>query len=94
LKRQALSFTPPPGMVGVYAIRPFAITNATVWFQMSLDRHKFGPLGASSCLFGLAPPGIHVLHMTVRHGAAESFTAGAGTNYFFTVTPGLAGPPD
>jgi len=102
LKQQALSFTPPPGMAGVYAIRPYQLAGSAILFDISLDYLEFGSLATDSYLFGLVPPGMHVLRvpraggqgaqLTGPGGVGADFTAEAGRNYFLQLTVGWNAP--
>jgi hypothetical protein len=97
MKQQALSFTPPPGKAGVYVIHPYQIsfgvgglvgnTMMRESSQVNLDYQEFGQVDFNTYLFGLVPPGDHVLSSgdIVSSTKVVHFTAEAGKNYFFMV---------
>jgi hypothetical protein len=96
LKQQALSFTPPPGMAGVYVIRPWKLASGGTLFNASIDYQVYSSLDLDSYLFGLVPAGLHVIN-TPHYGigtvvnASTYFTAEAGSNYFFKIAPAVNG---
>ena len=91
IKHQALSFAPPPGKAGVYVIRPYHMLGSAVLENVSLDYQVFGALVTSSYLYGTVSPGLHTLRCTdLPSAVVVPFTAGASTNYYFTVRASLA----
>ena len=86
IKQQALSFTPPPGMAGLYLIRPYHFAGAAVLWKAQLDYQEFGSLKTSSYLYSAVLPGKHLLR-TGAHGdaGATTFIAEAGKNYYFSM---------
>lgn len=91
-KKQALSFSPPPGKAGIYLTRPRAMSKNSVLFNVDLDGEEFGRLEPSSYLFGLVTPGVHYLRSRDRSGSSAPFTAEEGRNYFFSIKPGWSAP--
>jgi hypothetical protein len=82
VERQALAFAPPPGMAGLYVIRPHHFVGGLAVFPISIDDgEKLGILKMNSYLFAVVPPGEHVL---LNNPKPVSFTAEAGRNYFFS----------
>lgn len=76
MRRQALSFSPPPGMAGVYVIHPLQVSFVPLVVvpipqaglatmressQINLDYQEFGQVDYNTYLFGLIPPGEHTL---------------------------------
>jgi hypothetical protein len=89
MKQQALSFTPPPGKAGVYAIRPWSYVGYGVLFKITLDYHELGSLAPSSYLFAVVIPGKHIFRVVNADTDTDTtFTTEAGKNYFFTFKPG------
>jgi hypothetical protein len=97
MKQQALSFAPPPGKACIYVIRPYHFYNDSYYghsgnpFNISLDYQAFGSLDVNSYLFGVVPPGKHILgssdtDMFDPGSNSGSFIAEAGKNYYFTAT--------
>jgi hypothetical protein len=87
VQQQAMSFTPPPGMAGIYVVRPSQFTARPFNFEIQLDANKFGLLPRDSYLFGLVPAGDHALGAKVLASGAGTmvtrrFHAEAGKNYF------------
>jgi hypothetical protein len=103
MKQQALNFAPPPGKAGIYVIRPYHFFKDTVYsgsdilLNINLDYQQFGSVNTNSYLFGLVPPGKHILGSSIPDMFASdskggNFTAEAGKNYYFTVTgAGISG---
>lgn len=93
LKQQALTFAPPSGMAGVYAIRRPGLGSA-ILFDVALDYQDWGSLATSSYLFGFVAPGDHILSAPraggrrTPPGAGIHFTAEAGRDYYFRITAG------
>lgn len=87
LKQQALSFTPPPGMAGLYVIRPYHFAGSAVNYIFRLDYQDFGSLETKSYLYSPILPGKHFLRQgQVDSGFhAETFVAKAGQNYYFSI---------
>jgi hypothetical protein len=92
MKQQALSFSPPPNMAGLYVIRPYHIAGSAVSWVVRLDYQDFGSLGTSSYLYSAILPGKHFIRMG-KNGdyGMETFMAEAGKNYYFTMKPSLSG---
>ena len=97
VKQQALSLTPPPGKAGVYVIRIYKFIGHLIPIDTTLDYQEFGSLKTDSYLFGVVPPGEHVLRvpagletfdMPFVSKQGVHFTAEAGRNYFFRMTIG------
>jgi hypothetical protein len=98
MKQQALSFTPPSGMAGLYIIRPYHFYNDTYYgggamlLNISLDYQDFGALETNSYLFAPVPPGKHTLSPGGSFDGLDSsslavrFTTEGGRNYYFTAT--------
>jgi hypothetical protein len=87
LKQQALSFTPPSGMAGLYVIRPYHFAGAAVNWTFRLDYQDFGSLETKSYLYSAILPGKHFLRQgPVDSGFhAETFVAKPGQNYYFLI---------
>jgi len=93
VKQEALSFTPPTGMAGIYIVRPYHFIGHVVPYKISLDSGDFGLLPTESCLYGTVPPGDHEL-VTEAQGmmpGAAHFTTVSGRNYFFQADAGMIG---
>ena len=86
-KQQALSFTPPPGMAGLYVIRPYHFAGSAVNYIYRLDYQDFGTLETKSFLYTPILPGKHFLRQgPVDSGFhSETFVAKAGQNYYFSI---------
>lgn len=96
VKEQALNFTPPPGMSGVYVLRPWQFVDHTCQFKVSLDAQEFGVLSTETCAYGVVPPGNYaVLVEVLASGGArprtEHFHAEAGRNYYLQTKMGWTG---
>ena len=91
LKQQALSFTPPSGMAGLYLIRPYHFAGAAVNWTFRLDYQDFGTLETKSYLYSAILPGKHFLRQgPVDSGwHAKTFVAKAGQNYYFSIKPSM-----
>jgi hypothetical protein len=88
--QQALSFTPPQGMAGVYIVRRSIVRgNSQIW-EVNLDYKDVGLLRRETYFYCVVPPGRHFF---CESGSFPSdptatymktpFTAVAGKNYFF-----------
>jgi hypothetical protein len=92
LKQQALSFTPPSGMAGLYVIRSWHLGGAAVNWGIRLDYQYFGSLETSSYLYSPILPGKHFLRMGASGDSkVTTFIAKAGENCFFSTHPKLGG---
>lgn len=91
LIQQAESFSPPQGKSNLYVIRPYRYTASAARFDVSLDFSGIGSVSTSSYLYAPIDPGDHFLGAQVGMGTSgrHKFTAVAGNNYFFEVTPGF-----
>jgi hypothetical protein len=87
MKQQALSFTPPPGMAGLYVIRKYHIAGAAVSWTVHLDYQEFGSLRTSSYLYSAILPKKHSLRMGKDQYGLATFIAKAGENYYFSMSP-------
>jgi hypothetical protein len=92
--RQSPLVTPPPGMAGVYILRPGQIRGSAVTCQIGLDSGEFGLLVNEDFLFAAAPPGDHEIRVEALNAPGVShpnvhFPAEAGRNYFFEVRLGM-----
>jgi hypothetical protein len=87
LKQQALSFTPPSGMAGLYVIRSYNFAGSAVNWSFRLDYQKLGTLETKSYLYSPILPGKHFLRQGPKDSAfhAETFVAKPGQNYYFTI---------
>jgi hypothetical protein len=82
-----VSFTPPAGKAGVYAIAKRAAP-----LPVTLDTLPFGTVQSRYYLYGALPPGEHVVGVLSGEGSkVGKFTAEAGRNYFFLVGMGWVG---
>jgi hypothetical protein len=91
LAQQAQIFVPPAGKANLYVIRPYNFTGSAGLYTPTLDFNELGTLGLRSYLYGAIDPGEHFLGSTVQGSSPNrlKFTAEAGRNYFFKVSPGL-----
>jgi len=90
--QQSRTFVPPPGKANVYVLRPYNYIGSCCVWSVTLDFQEFGSLGLSSYLYGVVDSGDHVVG-SFLHGASPTrakFTAAAGRNYFFKISPGFA----
>jgi|ERR1035441_712938 hypothetical protein len=92
LKQQALSFTPPSGMAGLYVIRPWHLGGAAINWEVRLDYQEFGSLETSSYLYSAILPGKHFLRMGQGDTGVNTFIAKAGENYYFSSKISILGP--
>jgi hypothetical protein len=92
LKQQALSFTPPAGMAGLYVIRPWHLGGAAINWEVRLDYQEFGSLETSSYLYSAILPGKHFLRMGQGDTGVNTFIAKAGENYYFSSKISILGP--
>ena len=92
LKQQALSFTPPSGMAGLYVIRPWHLGGAAINWEVRLDYQGFGSLETSSYLYSAILPGKHFLRMGQGDTGVNTFIAKAGENYYFSSKISILGP--
>ena len=92
-RQQALSFTPPSGMAGLYVIRKFHLGGAALTWTVRLDYQVFGSLDIKSYLHNAVLPGKHFLRAGPEgdYGMA-TFVAEAGKNYYFSMGVGIGGP--
>jgi Protein of unknown function (DUF2846) len=92
MKQQALSFTTPPDMAGIYIIRPYNFVGSAGLWNISLDNQNFGTLKTRSYIYNPVWPGEHSLSMpAVGDNDGTPLITQAGHNYFMTVKPGLTG---
>jgi hypothetical protein len=89
MKQQALAFTPPSGMAGLYIIRPYHFAGSAVNWVARLDYQDFGSLSTSSYVYNPILPGKHFIRMG-QTGFA-TFVAEAGKNYYFAMKPSFTG---
>lgn len=89
LSEQARSFAPPPGKANVYAVRMWSMLEGGIVWPVTLNFHEFGHVGQRSYLYGAIPPGEHVLGANLPGPVPTRlrFTAEAGRNHFFKLTP-------
>ena len=89
LALQARSFTPPPGKANVYAVRMWSVFEGGIVWPVTLDFREFGNVGQRSYLYGAISPGEHVLGANLPGPVPNrvKFTAEAGQNHFFKLTP-------
>ena len=87
LKQQALNFTPPSGMAGLYVIRPYHFAGSAVNWLVRLDYQDFGLLETSSYLYSPILPGKHFLRMGQEGSKVETFVAEAGVTYYYRMKP-------
>jgi hypothetical protein len=89
LAQQARRFTPPPGRANLYAVRAWSVFESGIVWPVTLDFREFGNVGQRSYLYGLVPPGEHVLGANLPGPVPNrvKFAAEAGRNYFFKLTP-------
>ena len=89
LARQAQGFTPPPGRANLYAVRRWSVFEGGIVWPVTLDFREFGNVGQRSYLYGAIAPGEHVLGANLPGPVPNrvAFTAEAGRNYFFKLTP-------
>jgi hypothetical protein len=92
LTQQALTFSPPPGKANLYVIRPYNVVGSVGLWTVTLDFNEIGTVGLRSYLYGAIAPGEHVLGPTIQGTSPNrlKFTAEAGRNYFFKVTPNFS----
>jgi hypothetical protein len=91
-KQQALSFTPPSGMAGLYVIRPWHLGGAAINWEVRLDYQEFGSLETSSYLYSAILLGKHFLRMGQGDTGVNAFIAKAGENYYFSAKVSILGP--
>jgi hypothetical protein len=92
LAQQAQTFVPPPGKANLYVVRPYHFTGSAGLYSLTLDFNELGTLGLRSYLYGAIEPGEHFLGSTIQ-GASPNrlkFTAEAGRNYYFKVSPAFS----
>src|ERR1700733_10822650 len=58
---QALSFKPPAGQSGVYAIRPSTLRGGRNPLEIILDADQLGKITSALYLYATVPPGEHSL---------------------------------
>jgi hypothetical protein len=89
LAQQAQTFVPPPGKANLYIVRPYNFTGSAVLYTPTLDFTELGTLGLRSYLYGAIDPGEHFLGTPIQGSTPNrlKFTAEAGKNYFFKVSP-------
>ena len=84
---QATTFTPPPGMTGIYLVREGGIVGAAVAWKYDLDLVPLADLRPRNCVYAAVPPGDHYLRTTGMEKGLP-IHAEAGKNYFFLVDVG------
>lgn len=91
-QQQALSFTPPSGMAGLYVIRPWHYAGSAVNWEAQLDYQDFGTLETSSYLYSPILAGKHFLRLGTGDTGVNTFIAKAGENYYFSAKISILGP--
>jgi hypothetical protein len=91
---QALQVTLPPGMAGVYILRPGQVRGSAVACQIGFDTGEFGLLANEDLLFAAVSPGDHEIRVQALNAPGVPrptvhFHAEAGRNYFFQVRLGM-----
>lgn len=86
--------TLPPGVAGVYILRPGHVSGSAVSCQIGLDAGEIGLLANEDLLFATVPPGDHELRAEAVNAPgvprpAVHFQAEAGRDYFFQVRLGM-----
>lgn len=91
-KQQATSFTPPPGLAGLYVIRPWHHVGCAVNWGVRLDYQYFGTVETKSYLYSPILPGKHFLRVGASGDSrVKTFIAKAGENYYFSINPHFGG---
>ena len=87
IHQRALSFTPPQGKAGVYAL-----AGRIPQVLVSIDALPFGTVQKGYYLYGVVNPGQHVVAVLSGEGSSKGkFTAEAGRNYYFVIGTGWVG---